>query len=328
METLFNSPDKYKKHDETIDGYKTHFIEAGDPANDRLLLVHGGSAALGAGLYRWYPTVLPLAEKLHVFAVDELGHGFTDPPRDIDELGHVRVRAEHVIRFIEERGLAPVNLCGQSQGGWIVTYITITRPELVKKLVLVDSGSTAGSGFKTGAQNDVGDVQEIDGEKIRTGGGELPYFKKIFEPGTMLPKEGLLDTREGIRMYTETFAYDHSMVTDEYVDYLEETSKRWTAFYLEHRGKKFWDNQDVKGHHDMYFFEGKHIRDHVHRIKNPTLFIAGKNSVKGIDPQYELYKRMPNAQMHILDKASHFCWWDQVRDFNDLVLWFVTKGED
>ena len=76
-----------------------------------------------------------------------------------------------------------------------------------------------------------------------------------------------------------------------------------------------------------YFFEGKHIRDHVHRIKNPTLFIAGKNSVKGIDPQYELYKRMPNAQMHILDKASHFCWWDQVQDFNDLVLWFVTKED-
>ena len=151
METLFNSPDKYTKHDETIDGYKTHFIEAGDPANDRLLLVHGGSAALGAGLYRWYPTVLPLAEKLHVFAVDELGHGFTDPPRDIADLGHVRVRAEHVIRFIEEKGLAPLNLCGQSQGGWIVTYITITRPDLVKRLVLVDSGSTAGSGFKTGA---------------------------------------------------------------------------------------------------------------------------------------------------------------------------------
>ena len=37
---------------------------------------------------------------------------------------------------------------------------------------------------------------------------------------------------------------------------------------------------------------------------------------------------MPTAQMHILDKASHFCWWDQVRDFNDLVQWFVTKGED
>ena len=41
VETLFNSPEKYQKHDETIDGYRTHFIEAGDPANDRLLLVRG-----------------------------------------------------------------------------------------------------------------------------------------------------------------------------------------------------------------------------------------------------------------------------------------------
>lgn len=126
------------------------------------------SAALGAGLYRGWPTVLPLAEKLHVFALDELGHGFTDPPRDIADLGHVRLRAEHVIRFIEEQGPGPINLCGQSQGGWIVTYITITYPDLVKKLVLVDSGNIAGSGFKTGGEKDVADIQEIDGGKIQT----------------------------------------------------------------------------------------------------------------------------------------------------------------
>ncbi len=133
METLFNSPDKFEKRYGTIDGSRTHFIEAGDPAADRLLLVHGCSAALGAGLYRWYPTVLPSAEKLHIFAVDEPGDGFTDPPREIADLGHVRVRAEHVIHFIEEQSLAPLNLCGQSQCGWIATYITITRPDLVDK---------------------------------------------------------------------------------------------------------------------------------------------------------------------------------------------------
>ena len=165
----------------------------------------------------------------------------------------------------------------------------------------------------------------MDGEKVEVGSGELPYFKKIFEPGTMLPKAGMLDTRQGIREYTEAFVYDHAMITDEYVDYLEETSKRWTDYYMEHRGKKFWGGKDVKGHSDMYSFDGKHIRDHVHRIKAPTLYIAARNSCKGIEPQFELYKRMPNAQMHILDKANHFCWWDQWRDFNDLVTRFLTK---
>ena len=328
METLFNSPEKYKKHDKIVDGYKTHFIEGGFDNNARLLLVHGGSAALGAGLYRWWPTFLPLCKHFHTFAIDELGHGFTDPPRKEEDLGNVRVRAQHVIDFIDQENLGPLYLLGQSQGGWIVTYISITRPDLVRKLILVDSGSTAGSLVKNEGEADSQKIQEIDGEKMEIGSWELPYFKKIFEPGTMMPKIGMLETRSGIREYTEAFSSNHTMVTDEYIDYLEKTSKRWTKYYNERRGKNFWSKTNVAGQHDMYSFDGKHIREQVHKIKAPTFFIAGKNSCKGIDPQFQLYKKMANAQMHVLNQANHFCWWDQWQDFNDLVIWFLGRTQN
>jgi len=326
METLFNSPDKFKSRFATVDGYKTHFLEAGEKNENRLLLVHGGHAGIGMDCYRWYPTVIPLSKHFHVYAIDELGNGQTDPPRDPEkELGHVKSRAEHVINFIEELKLAPVNLVGQSQGGWIVTYIAIKRPDLVKKLVMIDSGSTAGSNVKIEGEPEK--TIEVDGVKVKVdGSGNLPYFKKMFEPGTMLPKKEMTTTREGIRKGRENMIYNKSMVTEEWLDHLFEISKRWSDIYSTYRGKDFWSKTSIREHNEQHFFEkGVHIRDRVKDIKAPTLVIWGKNSTKGIDPGVELYKRIPDAQMHIFDKANHFLWLDQWKDFNSLVTWFLTK---
>ncbi len=325
METLFNSPDKFESKFVTADGYRTHYVEAGDKDADRLLLVHGGSIEVGMGLYRWYPNVIPLSEHFHVFAIDELGHGDTDAPRDLDTLGHVRFRAEHVISFIEALDLGPINLAGQSQGGWIVTYITLKRPDLVKKLILIDSGSTAGSALKTENDTETPEYVEIDGVKQKVGSGELPYFKEVFEPNSMMPKQGLTDTREGLRKYASVFFYDKSMVSEEFLDYLMDLSKKWNKLYMDHKGKEYWGDQGLTGHSDMYGFDGKHIRDHVKDIDRPTMVVWGKNSNKGVDPGLELYKRIPDAQMHVFDKANHFLWLDQWQEFNSLVTWFLTK---
>jgi pimeloyl-ACP methyl ester carboxylesterase len=234
------------------------------------------------------------------------------------------VRAEHVIRFIEALELAPVNLVGQSQGGWIVTYITIKRPDLVKKLVLIDSGSAAGSGIpKTGEGRQ---VIEVDGQEVEVdGSGELPYFKDVFEPGTMTFKEGIATTREGLRTLAQTTLYHKDRVAEEYLDHLTELSARWNGLYTKHMGKEYWEKNGMAGASEMYYFDGAHMRDHVHKISVPTLVIWGRNSNKGLDPGFDLYKRIPNAQMHILDKADHFVWVDQPEDFNSLVTWFLGK---
>ena len=87
---------------------------------------------MGMDATRWYPNVIPLGKFFHVHAVDELGHGETDSPRDLNDLWKPTTRAEHVISLIETLGIAPVSLVGQSTGAWSVSYITIKRPELVK----------------------------------------------------------------------------------------------------------------------------------------------------------------------------------------------------
>ena len=323
IETIFNSPDKWSSEYLTADGYKTHYIEAGKYNEEGLVLVHGGSCEIGMGNYRWYPNILPLAENFHVYAVDEIGHGFSDPPRDLSTLGHVRYRADHVIAFIEELGLGPVNIAGQSQGGWIVAYIAITRPDLVKKLILIDSASVSGSAIQSDKNQGLEGEMEVDGKVIKSGTGELPYFKEVFEPGSMMPKAGLTDTREGLRKYISIFVYDKSAVTEDWLDHLLESSKLWNAIYMEHKGKKYWEEKGLSGHQEMLNIEGRHIREHVHKINVPTLVIWGKNSNKGLDAGVTMYKNIENAQMHILDKANHFLWLDQPHQFNSVVTWFL-----
>ncbi len=303
LETIFESPERAPSKFITADSYRTHYVEAGREDAHPLVLVHGSACEIGMGLDRWYPTILPLAEHFRVFAVDELGHGYTDAPRDPKDLAHVRVRAEHVIAFIEALGVGAVHLVGQSQGGWIVTYITLTRPDLVSKLVLVDSGSVAGSGLSSEG---------------------LPYFQNVFQPGTMIPKHDL-KTREGIRAYVSEFCYDKARVTEELLDRLEALSAKWNDTYMRHI-REFWSDSDrgLEQKIDRYSINGKHLNTLVGQISRPTLVVWGKQSNKGLDPGVALYKQIPGAQMHIFDRANHFVWLDQPRGFTGLVTWFLA----
>src|ERR1700754_330846 len=250
LETIFDRPDAVADRYVTADGYRTHYLEAGDPSAPPLLLVHGGACEIGMGVDRWYPTILPLSKNFHVFAVDEVGHGYTDPPRDLADLANVRVRAEHVIAFIEALGVGPVHLLGQSQGGWIVNYITIMRPDLVTKLVLVDSGSASGSGLTKAGR---------------------PFHREVFEPGTMIPKHDLR-TREGIRDYVSTFCYDKAMVNEHLLDRLLPLSERWNDMYMEHI-RSWWRDPELglQKKIDMYSINGTHLKDMAERIAPPTL---------------------------------------------------------
>ena len=327
METLFNSPDKFEKKFATADGYNSHYYEAGFENKENLVLVHGGGIDIGMDATRWYPNVIPISKRFHVYAVDELGHGETDPPRNFADLWRPTIRAEHVISLIEALGIAPVYLVGQSTGGWIVNYITIKRPDLVKKLVLIDSGSSAGSALETDG-NKAGQYVEVDGAQVPVTDGHLPYMDNVFEKGTMRPKEGLTTTREGIRSFVGTYIYDQSAVTDEWLDHLVYLSKKWNPIYTKYKGKEFWDGTSLKEHSKEFYVDGVHIRERVKEISVPTLVVWAKNSNKGLDPGVALYKCIPDAQMHIFDKANHFLWLDHPKDFNSLVTWWLTKDDN
>ncbi|HYI12492.1 MAG TPA: alpha/beta fold hydrolase [Thermoanaerobaculia bacterium] len=118
--------------------HRIHYLEGGE--GPPLLIVHGvaARAADGAPLFR------RLKQRHRVIAVDLLGYGDSDKPRDGDY--SVAAQTELVRRFMDALQLRDADVMGVSLGGWISLKLAADHPERVRRLVLV---SSAGLQFPT-----------------------------------------------------------------------------------------------------------------------------------------------------------------------------------
>ncbi|MGB3509699.1 MAG: alpha/beta hydrolase [Microcoleaceae cyanobacterium] len=110
----------------------TTFVSQGE-GNTPILLLHGFDSSIFE-----FRRLLPLlAAGNQTFAVDLLGFGFTDrlPNLKINP----RAIAIHLYYFWKALINQPVILVGASMGGAAAIDFTLTYPEVVKKLVLLDS---------------------------------------------------------------------------------------------------------------------------------------------------------------------------------------------
>ncbi|WP_293165072.1 alpha/beta fold hydrolase [Okeania sp. SIO2C9] len=110
----------------------TSFVSQGE-GNTPILLLHGFDSSIFE-----FRRLLPLlAAQNKTFAVDLLGFGFTD------RLPNLKINpqaiATHLYYFWKSWINQPVILIGASMGGAAAIDFTLTYPEVVKKLVLIDS---------------------------------------------------------------------------------------------------------------------------------------------------------------------------------------------
>ena len=109
----------------------TTYIQQGHGGTP-ILLIHGFDSSVLE-----YRRLLPLlAEKNAVWAVDLLGFGFTDSSKAIKT---------HLYSFWQTLINQPVILVGASMGGAAAIDFTLTYPEAVKQLVLIDSAGLKGN---------------------------------------------------------------------------------------------------------------------------------------------------------------------------------------
>lgn len=300
--TIYDAPGAVHRHFVTVDGYKTHYLEAGAASAAPLVLVHGGNFQLGIAAERWYPSIVPLAQTFHVFAVDELGSGHTDAPRDHADLGDIRMRADHVLKFVEALNLGPVHLVGQSQGAWIVAYIAVKRPDLVRGLVLVDSASLA---LPDGGMNQ---------------SNIAASFATSFNPGTMV-LEGLGPNDESVLRFMSTMIHPETRLPPGFMRYGVEMAERWLALW-DKPWRDFWADGGIRNK-EQYIVDGVELRDHLHRLQTAPLIIWGKDTVKGLKSGIDLFMTLPDAELHVYDKANHFLWIDQPERFIRSVTGFL-----
>lgn len=112
-------------------GVRFHYRDVG--TGPTLLLIHGQSA----NLFTWAGWVKELSNEFRVISVDLPGHGLTGPDPQLryswQEL------ADLIEAFTLKLGIDHFTIAGNSLGGAIAMRYTLSRPQKIKKLILISS---------------------------------------------------------------------------------------------------------------------------------------------------------------------------------------------
>ena len=112
---------------------RLHAIQAGLPHLPPVVLLHG----FGMVSECFSSILQALSGQRHALAFDLPGHGGS---LDHPLFGSARKCADAVIAELEIRALGPVALVGHSFGGAVASLVTIARPDLISRLVLLAPG--------------------------------------------------------------------------------------------------------------------------------------------------------------------------------------------
>ena len=164
----------------SANGYPMAYIERG--SGPTVVLVHG---ALND--YRsWTPQMEPLSSRFRLVPIS-LRNYYPEPWKGDGEFS-IKLHAADVAAFIERLGVGPVILVGWSRGGTVAVETARLRPDLIRKLVLMDAALYELLPAQSGAPTDDPRIKRAKATEVyfRRGdmeGGLQFFFDDINGPG-------------------------------------------------------------------------------------------------------------------------------------------------
>jgi pimeloyl-ACP methyl ester carboxylesterase len=160
-------------------GHEVHYVQAGDPGSDRLIvLMHG----FGASAYSYRAVLEPLADLGHVIAYDRAAFGFTERPTTWDlnpygSEGQLKVLDELIAKF----GVGKeVFVVGHSAGGNLAASYAVDNQDKLAGVVLY-APAVLGRGGPASGWNWIYSIPQLDHlgpllvSSIATNGLDLLY---------------------------------------------------------------------------------------------------------------------------------------------------------
>jgi len=118
-----------------LDGVRLHVVVAGDPEGPLAVLLHGFPECW----YAWRHQIGGLvARGYRVVAPDQRGYGLSDKPSGVASYSF-DVLVEDVARLVRAFGRDRATVMGHDWGGAVAWKVAIDRPELVERLVIMNS---------------------------------------------------------------------------------------------------------------------------------------------------------------------------------------------
>jgi esterase len=115
-----------------VKGLRLHVLDWGGDGRTPLVLLHGFTGSAHA----WDTLSIALQPHFHVFALDQRGHGDSDPADTYNAVAAF----DDISGAVDQLGLGTFILVGLSMGGRNAMYFTFRRPDRIQKLVIVDIG--------------------------------------------------------------------------------------------------------------------------------------------------------------------------------------------
>jgi pimeloyl-ACP methyl ester carboxylesterase len=117
------------------DGRRVFYVLAGPRGASSLVFIHG----LGGSSSTWQTVLGAFADTHRILAFDLPGHGQSDVGDPVAVDYSIAGLAQVVTELVRIFGLSPATLVGHSLGGAVAIAVALADPDVVTRLVLVDS---------------------------------------------------------------------------------------------------------------------------------------------------------------------------------------------
>ena len=255
-----------------------------------LILIHG----FGSKKEIWKPQIIDFSKKYKTITFDLRGTGKTDRP---DYPYTMEMFADDIKGLMDYLQIKSTHLIGRSLGGMIAQNFVLKYPQNVKKLVLI-------------ASNAIFDDESVVDLVINNRIKDIELLKK--DPVKAFWNKSLF-------VYHQKFRQE-----------LKQNPKKkfFNAFSLEDLIEESTINpsraQDIINQGSA--MKGHNTLNRLSEIKNETLLLAASHD--RLIPKslmVEIYKRIPNSILKIIDKAGHFMTVSRATEINNIILDFLTS---
>jgi pimeloyl-ACP methyl ester carboxylesterase len=291
MKTL-DSPNIVKYGTVLVDGLNIAYREAGNPANPKLVLLHGFPASS-----HQYRNLIPaLADTFHVIAPDYPGFGNSDMPDPAQFSYSFDRLAEVTEQFLKQQGFHRYGLFVQDYGGPVGFRIVTRHPEALEWLIIQNTNAYE-VGFTDawgGLRNALWKKRTPESEQGVVGLLEYETLKTVYLHGHPRP---------------ELISPDNWNMDFRFMERPNARRVQMDLFY------------DYRTNVTLYPEWQKFLRER----QPETLVFWGQNDIFFTREGGEAYLRdLPNAEMHRLD-SGHFAVEDSLPAITENIRRFYSE---
>lgn len=266
---------------------KTRVIEAGEgPA---LILLHG----TGGHAEAYLRNLEAHARHFHVYAIDMIGHGYTDMP-DVDYGPQTYV--DFLRDVLDAIGAETACVSGESLGAQVAAWFAIQHPSRVDKIVM-----------------NTGMLLPPD----ELGRRDFQEFIELTKKATGLP------TRETIRERLRWLVHEEHSLTDELIETryqiytqpgraetIGKIGKASLATLIDERVASEWAHAGL-----------------LAKIQCPVLVLWTRyNPGQRVPLAEEGTRHIPHGELVILENSAHWPQWEEPEPFNEVHLEFLLRA--